>query len=146
MVLLKRILKYLSLLVAALALAWLVVYLAGWSIPAGFLRANLTQELNEDLAPLRLTLEGPIRLTPTLTPTVSMSGIKCGAPPTPKLPVISLGCLSIKVSLISLLHGDVNLENVTVSDLRVPLAQEHGRKQEAALHFSQISGPPAHLQ
>lgn len=139
MVLFKRILKYLSLLVAALALAWLVVYLAGWSIPAGFLRASLTQELNEDLAPLRLTLEGPIRLTPTLTPTVSMSQIKV-VRPNPKLPVITLGCLSIKVSLLSLLQGDVNLENVTISDLRVPLAPEPGRQQEAALHFSQISG------
>jgi len=138
-VLLKRILKYLSLLVAALVLAWLVVYLAGWSIPAGFLRGWLTAELNDDLAPLRLTLEGPIRLTPTLTPTVSMSQIKV-VRPNPKLPVITLGCLSIKVSLLSLLHGDVNLENVTISDLRLPLTPEPGRKQEAALHFSQISG------
>ena len=139
MVLLKRVLKYLSLLVAALALAWLVVHLAGWSIPAGFLRGWLTAELNDDLAPLRLTLDGPIQLAPTLAPTVSMSGIKV-VRPNPKLPVITLGCLSIKVSLLSLLHGDLNLENVTISDLRLPLAPEPGRKQEAALLFSQVSG------
>ncbi|MCF8099136.1 MAG: AsmA-like C-terminal region-containing protein [Desulfarculaceae bacterium] len=139
MVVFKRFVKYLLLFLAALALAWLVVYLAGWSIPADFLRASLTRELNEDLAPLRLTLEGPIRLTPTLTPTVSMSQIKV-VRPNPKLPVITLGCLSIKVSLVSLLGGDVNLENVTISDMRLPLAPEPGRKQEAALHFSHISG------
>lgn len=137
--LLKRGLKYLLLFLAAVALAWLVVYLAGWSIPAGFLRAGLTKELNEDLAPLRLTLEGPIRLTPTLTPTVIMSQIKA-VRPNPKLPLISLGCLSIKVSLISLLHGDINLEDVTMQDLRLPLAPEPGRKEKAALHFSQVSG------
>ena len=136
---LKRILKYLLLSVAAVALAWLVVYLAGWSIPADFLRAGLTQELNQDLAPLRLTLEGPIRLTPTLTPTVSISRIKV-VRPNPKYPVITLDSLSIKVSLASLLNGDVDLENVMVRNLRLPLAPEPGRKQQAALHFSQVSG------
>lgn len=136
---LKRIFKYLLLFVAAVALAWLVVYLAGWSIPADFLRAGLSEELNQDLAPLRLTLEGPIRLTPTLTPTVSMSQIKV-VRPNPRYPVITLDNLSVKVSLASLLHGDVDLENVMVRNMRLPLAPEPGRKQHAALNFSQASG------
>ncbi|MCB2193202.1 MAG: hypothetical protein KQI62_16640 [Deltaproteobacteria bacterium] len=136
---LKRLFKYLLLLVAALVLAWLVIYLAGWSIPAGFLRASLTEELNQDLAPLRLTLEGPIRLRPTLTPTISMSRIKV-VRPNPKYPVITLGSLSIKVSLTALMHGAVDLENVMVRNMRLPLAPDPGRKQQAALNFSQVSG------
>ncbi|MBU1277322.1 MAG: hypothetical protein KJ720_18275 [Proteobacteria bacterium] len=139
MVVFKRFVKYLLLFLAGLALAWLVVYLAGWSIPAGFLRASLTEELNQDLAPLRLTLEGPIRLTPTLNPTISMSQIKVMRPD-PKLPAIKLGRLSIKVSLLSLLHDELNLDRVLLRDLHLPLQPPPGRSHGGTLHFSQVSG------
>lgn len=136
----KRIGIYLLSFLAAVALAGLVVHLAGWSIPAGFLRAGLTQELNQDLAPVHLTLEGPIRLTLSLTPTVSMSQIKLKRPGQGQLPDAEVGCLSVKVSLASLVRGDLNLEMVTVQDLTLPLAPAKGRKRGTALHFSQVSG------
>lgn len=73
---LKRAFKYLFLLVAATALAWLVVYLAGWSIPIGFMRDSLLARLNQELAPVRVAIEGPISLRPTLNPSVNFSDIK----------------------------------------------------------------------
>lgn len=140
--LLKRSIKYLAILAAAVALAWLVVVLAGWSLPAGFLRSALSRELNRSLAPLQVTLAGPIRLTPTLTPTVDMSRLQLSWPVEGRdRPArATLGRLSLKVSLLSLLHGYVDLERVALQDLRLPLRPARGDQEKASLHFSQVAG------
>ena len=136
----KRLVIYLASFLAAVLLAWLVVGLAGWSIPAGFLRASLTKELNEDLAPLSLQLEGPIRLTPTLTPTVRMARITVLHPAQGSRPAATLGSLSIKLSLAALFTGEVDLQKVTLEDLALPLEPAPGRKQGASFKFAQVSG------
>jgi len=139
---LKRAFKYLFLLVAATALAWLVIYLAGWSVPIGFMRDSLLARLNQELAPVRVAIEGPISLRPTLNPSVNFSDIKLTWPARQpgRRPWATVGRASIRASLASLWHGRLDLERVALHDLHLPVGPPREDHQRAVLRLPEVSG------
>ncbi|MCB2228599.1 MAG: AsmA-like C-terminal region-containing protein [Desulfarculaceae bacterium] len=119
----KKILLSLLALVLALALTWAVLGWLNVSVPAGFLRAMVEEDLNQDLAPYRIAFKGPLTITPAWGLDLQAEDIELSDPRVSGGHVLTrVKRLDLYLKLGPLIHGDVDLERIRAHQLRLSVA------------------------
>ena len=99
----------------------LIVALLGISISAAPWRGSIADTASQTLG-RTVSLEGPLELIPTLRPTLTVGGIRVANPPGFSAPEFaSLGQARLRLELLPLLSGHIQVVEVTAEDVRLRL-------------------------
>lgn len=99
----------------------LIVALLGISISAAPWRGSIAQAASQALG-RTVSLEGPLELIPTLRPTLTVGGIRVMNPSGFSAPEFaSLGAARLRLELVPLLSGHIQVVEVTAEDVKLRL-------------------------